>query len=129
MATPLGPITRMVQEQPMLDASITAIHPAGFTIQIHLHNKGYDELDATIDALEQLGYRPSRSGDGWERTPEGLPICPKHRVPMRQRLKQGDELFSHGITNRTTGELVYCKGYKSPSSTGFDLAGEGDAHP
>ena len=47
----------------MLDASITAIHPAGFTIQIHLHNKGYDEVDATIHTLEQRGYRPSRRGE------------------------------------------------------------------
>src|SRR5437867_3456027 len=90
MAKPLGPSTRMVQEQPMLDASITAIHPAGYTIEIHLHSKGFDELDATIDALEQLGYRPTGSGDGWLRTPEGQPICPRHKVVMHTREKQGD---------------------------------------
>jgi hypothetical protein len=113
----------------MLDASITAIHPAGFTIQIHLHTQGYDEVDVTIHTLEQRGYRPLRSGDLWERTPEGLPICPKHRVPMRPRLKQGDEWHSHSVTNRTTGEMVYCKGYKSSSSPGWEIEGTDDAHP
>jgi len=103
----------------MLDASITAIHPAGFTIEIHLHSKGYDEVDATIHALEQLGYRPTGSGDGWQRTPEGHPLCPRHHVPMRLRQKQGDEWWSHQVVDTRTGEELYCKGYAGPSSPGW----------
>lgn len=102
--------------------TVIALHCTGF--EVHLQVPSLEALDATIADLLQRGYRPARSGDFWERTPEGLPICPRHRVPMRQRLKQGDEWFSHGVTHRTTGELVYCKGYKSPSSPGFDLPGD-----
>jgi hypothetical protein len=95
----------------MLDATINAIHPSGFTIEIHLQNKGYDELDATIDALEQLGYRPTTgAGEQWARTPTGEPICPKHQVVMRLRQKQHEEWWSHRVINRQTGEELYCKG-------------------
>lgn len=106
----------------MPDASITAIHPSGFTIEIHLHNKGYDEVDATIYALEQLGYRPTGSGDGWQRTPAGEPICPKHQVVMRLRQKQHEEWWSHRVIHPQTGEELFCKGYKSPSSPGWEIA-------
>lgn len=105
----------------MLDASITAIHPAGYTIEFHLQNKGYDEVDATIHALEQLGYRPTGSGDGWQRTPEGHPLCPRHHVPMRLRQKQGDEWWSHQVVDARTGEELYCRGYAGPSSPGWDV--------
>ena len=104
--------------------TLTAVHPSGFEVSVPVPS--LDAVDPIIADLLQRGYRPARSGDFWERTPEGLPICPKHRVPMRQRLKQGDEWFSHSVINKTTGELVYCRGYKSPSSPGWE---RDDANP
>lgn len=106
----------------MLDASITALHPSGFAVVIHLHNKEYDEVDATIHALELLGYRPtSGAGDGWQHTAEGIPLCPKHKVPMRLRQKQGDEWWSHQVIDVRTGEELYCRGYAGPTSPGWAL--------
>jgi len=105
--------------------TLTALHPSGF--EVCLQVPSLDALEPTIADLLQRGYRPtSGASDGWQRTPEGHPLCPKHRVPMRPRLKQGDEWYSHSVTNRTTGEIVYCKGYKSPSSPGWEID---EAHP
>ncbi len=99
--------------------TLTAVHPSGF--EICLQVPSLDVLETTIADLLQRGYRPARSGNMYETTPEGTPICPKHRVPMRPRLKQGDTWFSHGVTDARTGELLYCRGYKSPGSPGFEL--------
>lgn len=111
----------------MLDATITAIHPSGFTIEIHLQNKGYDELDATVHALEQLGYRPtSGAGEQWARTPTGEPICPKHHVVMRLRNKQNDEWWSHRVITRD-GEELFCRGYRSPAGPGWEIEGTAEA--
>jgi len=113
----------------MLDASISVIQPAGYTIEIHLHDKGYDEIDATIDALEHRGYRPSQPGEQWARTPTGEPICPRHKVVMRLRSKQQQEWWSHRVIHAQTGEELYCRGYKSPSSPGWEIEGTDAAHP
>ena len=43
-----------------------------------------------------------RSAAGWHLTPEGLPICPKHGVPMKECSKQGDAWHSHNVEPRTT---------------------------
>jgi len=32
--------------------------------------------------LAQHGYTPDLPGDGWRRTPDGEPICPRHGVAM-----------------------------------------------
>ena len=72
--------------------------------------------------LLQRGYRPtSGAGDGWQRTPEGHPLCPRHRVPMRLRSKQGDEWWSHQVIDAQTGEELYCRGYAGPTSPGWAL--------
>jgi hypothetical protein len=44
--------------------TLTAVHPSGF--EVCLHVPSLDALDATIADLLQRGYRPARSGDGWE---------------------------------------------------------------
>lgn len=104
--------------------TLTAVHPSGFAVCLHVAS--LDALDATIADLLQRGYRPtSGTGEQWARTPTGEPICPKHRVPMRLRNKQNQEWFSHGIVDQTTGEMLYCKGYKAASSPGWEID---DAH-
>jgi hypothetical protein len=105
----------------MIDAHILTIHPSGFTIEIHLHTTGYEEVDATIHTLEQLGYRPTGSGDGWMRPPEGQPLCPRHKVVMHTREKQGDTWHSHRVVDPHTGEELYCRGYPGPSSPGWAI--------
>jgi hypothetical protein len=98
--------------------TVVALHPSGF--EIHLQVPSLEGLEGTIADLLQRGYRPtSGGGDGWQRTPEGLPLCPKHRVPMPAREKQGDTWHSHQISNPRTGELLYCRGYAGPNSPGW----------
>ena len=99
--------------------TITALHPSGF--EVHLQVPSLEALEPTITELLQRGFRPARSGTLYETTPEGAPICPKHRVPMRLRQKQHEEWWSHRVINRQTGEELYCKGYKSPSSPGWEI--------
>jgi hypothetical protein len=60
----------------------------------------------------------------WERTPEGLPICRKHREVMPRRKKQGDVWHSHRVIDTRTGEELYCRGYASPSSPSFSVPPE-----
>lgn len=99
--------------------TVSAIHPSGFTIALQVD---VQDLDTTLADLLARGYRPtSGSADGWQRTPEGLPLCPKHGVPMRQREKQGDTWYSHQLPDPRTGELLYCRGYAGPSSPGWAL--------
>ena len=105
---------------PPTPLTVKALHPSGF--EIHLQVPGLDALEGTIADLVARGYRPtSGAGDGYQRTPEGLPICPRHVVPMRQREKQGDSWYSHQLADPQTGELLYCRGYAGPSSPGWAL--------
>jgi hypothetical protein len=108
--------------------TVSAVHPSGFTIALQMD---LQDLDTTLADLLARGYRPtSGSADGWQRTAEGLPICSKHRVPMRQREKQGDSWYSHSLTDHRTGQPLYCRGYRSPTlSPGWELPGEHEAHP
>jgi len=99
--------------------TIAAIHPSGF--EVCLQVSSLEALEAIIDDLLKRGYRPARTGDIWQRTPEGLPMCPKHKVPMPTREKQGDTWYSHRVINSGTGEELYCRGYKGPSSPGWEL--------
>lgn len=52
--------------------------------------------------------------------PDGFKLCQKHRAPMRPRSKQGDVWHSHAVINGD-GEKVYCKGYRSADSPGYDV--------
>jgi hypothetical protein len=83
---------------------------------------GLEALDAAIADLLARGYRPARSGDLYTRTPEGLPICPKHGVPMRERPKQGDIWYSYAVVDPHSHVESYCRGYASPNSPGWEMA-------
>ena len=98
-------------------------HPSGYLVT-------FDDVDRTkiedaIAWLQQHGYRPSLPGDGWQRTPDGEPICPKHGVAMPTRERQGDTWHSHKVIDPRTGEERYCRGYPNPTSKadGYDLQG------
>lgn len=99
----------------MKPSHIYAVHPAGYLVKFAL-----DEGEHLADAVELLverEYRPSH-GDAWPRTPDGLPICPKHGEVMTQREKQGDTWYSHKVLDEN-GEVLYCRGYSGKSSPGW----------
>ena len=95
--------------------TIIAFHPTGYELHIPVT---FEELPATMRRLAARGYTPSREP---MLTAEGLPICPRHGVPMMQRKKQGDNWFSHKLVHPETGETMYCRGYASASSPGYDI--------
>ncbi|MCI0648020.1 MAG: hypothetical protein L0346_24440, partial [Chloroflexi bacterium] len=95
---------------------IIAIHPSGFEVRFEVE---LDELGKMVAKLEQRHYRPSRD---LSYTAEGLPICPRHGVPMTKREKQGDCWYSHKVANPETGQVLYCRGYASASSPGYDVS-------
>jgi hypothetical protein len=72
------------------------------------------------DQLAQLARRGVTPRVGFDTTAEGHPICPKHRVPMRRREKQGDEWYSHKVVD-AQGVEHYCRGYRGPESPGYDV--------
>ena len=95
--------------------TLIAFHPTGYELHIPVT---FEELPSTMRRLAARGYTPSREP---VLTAEGLPICPRHGVPMKQRNRQGDIWFSHKMVHPETGETVYCRGYASASSPGYDL--------
>jgi hypothetical protein len=92
-----------------------AFNPSGYELHIPVT---FEELPATMRRLAARGYTPSREP---VLTAEGLPICPRHGVPMQQRNRQGDIWYSHKMVHPETGETVYCRGYASASSPGYDI--------
>ena len=64
--------------------TLIAFHPTGYELYIPVT---FEELPATMRRLAARGYTPSREP---VLTAEGLPICPRHGVPMQQRNKQND---------------------------------------
>lgn len=87
----------------------------------------YVEVAATVDIaliprlvvrLQELGMSFDARPIRFDLTAEGQPICPKHRVPMRKRGKQGDAWYSHQTID-DLGESKWCRGYDGPSSEGY----------
>lgn len=99
----------------MKPITIIAFHPTGYELRIPVT---FEELPATMRRLAARGYTPSREP---VLTAEGLPICPRHGVPMQQRTRQGDFWYSHKMVHPGTGETVYCRGYAGASSPGYDI--------
>jgi hypothetical protein len=74
-----------------------------------------ERIDETVTWLLHHDYRPETSGgDEWRRTPDGLPLCPRHGVVMTRRMRQGDEWFSHKVVDQH-GQERYCRGYRTSS--------------
>lgn len=101
----------------MKPTHVYAVHPAGYLVEFAL-DEGEHLADA-VEVLVEREYRPSH-GDAWPRTPDGLPICPKHGEVMAQREKQGDTWFSHKVTD-AAGEVLFCRGYPGKSSPGWEV--------
>ena len=108
---------------PPIALSLIAVHPTGFHVTLALEGLALQDLDTALRDLLALGYRPTAgAGDGWQRTPTGEPLCPRHRVVMRQREKQGDTWYSHAVVHPQTGEELWCRGYDAgPSSPGWGV--------
>lgn len=92
----------------------------GYTGDLTIEGEKLDTIRAVLSKLPQHGVTPAASFE-FPRTPEGDPICPKHGVVMRKREKQGDIWHSHGIVDQRTSEKMYCRGYASVSSPGYDV--------
>lgn len=93
---------------------------AGFEIRVHLDD--IEKVEPAIDWLSRKGYQ---SRPGYQYTPDGSPICPKHGTPLTLREKQGDSWFSHNVG--TKDSPIYCKGYRDPkSSPGWDYSPGGN---
>ena len=77
----------------MKPSRIKTIHPSGWPITFEIEPAD-PKLHNLIKKLYTLGFRPDIAGDTWMRTPEGLPICPKHGEVMSKREMQGDTWYS-----------------------------------
>lgn len=79
-------------------------------------------LERIADALERIAETlEAQQRSAWATTPEGLPICPRHGVPMTKREKQGDTWYSHSVEDPKTGDRLFCRGYPGKSSPGWDV--------
>jgi hypothetical protein len=104
-----------------MKAIINAVSPQGYKVGFYVEAaSGLASLLSILadvqNALLDVGYSP----DGeLPRTPEGLPICPRHHVPMREREKQGDRWYSHRVILESGHEL-WCKGRAGDDSPGWN---------
>ena len=121
--TPLATIP----EPPQIEAKAgrkfalsTIVDYRGRAITIHAEGM---TLDQFCDLLDDRGYASptpqAADPTGWQTLPDGTPICPKHRTPMRKRERQGDQWWSHNAG--TKDAPLYCKGYHAPDSPGYDV--------
>jgi hypothetical protein len=69
--------------------------------------------------LDRRGYQPPTPAS-WQTLPDGTPLCPKHKIPMRLREKQGDQWYSHSVGKDAGGKEIYCKGYHGKDSPGWE---------
>lgn len=90
----------------------------GVPLEIELTSE-VKKLAAALEYLEIHHFKPEPKPLTWERTAEGIPICPRHRVPMRLREKQGDQWYSHNVGQE--GSEMWCRGYPGPNSPGYDV--------
>ena len=94
-------------------ATVEAFHKTGFRVTFQTTAA---KVDGVVAWLQKRGFKSQR---GFETTPDGTPICPKHNVPMRKREKQGDSWYSHNMGTEDTP--IWCKGYRHRTSPGWEL--------
>jgi hypothetical protein len=111
-----------------MKATITTISPSSYVVAFETQEMRLEELIGQLPKLERIlagaGYLPNGE---MMKSPEGLPICPRHGEVMRQREKQGDAWYSHKVVDPKTGEVAYCKGRPGKDSPGWDVGGNGQA--
>ena len=103
--------------------TIKTLDPNGWPIDFELTPEP-GATSAAIRFLEKHGYTPAPTAEAgrdnqYQYTPEGLPICPKHKEVMKKREKQGDVWYSHAVQG-AHGESHYCRGYASKNSPGWN---------
>lgn len=103
-----------------MPVTIKAYEPtANFEVQITIENT--DGVNKTIGILLANGYKPHPANIETQLSPEGLPICKKHNIIMKQRNMQGDTWYSHKVID-TNGEEHWCRGGPHPRlSPGWDI--------
>lgn len=77
-----------------------------------------EQIKPVLRKLEKAGVEIDRYILRFDWTADGRPICPKHRIPMSPKEKQGDKWFSHHTTD-AHGNIAWCKGYPGPDSPGY----------
>lgn len=102
--------------------TIHTINPNGWPVDFEITPEP-GRLDEALIKLAGWGYSPAPTAEaarGFQYTPEGDPICPKHGEVMRKREKQGDTWHSHGVAD-DQGNKHYCRGYASKNSPGWSI--------
>lgn len=70
--------------------------------------------------LREMGCEVERDPLVFDLTADGQPICPRHRVAMSKRGKQGDHWYSHSVTD-AEGKKHWCRGYAGRGSEGYHV--------
>ena len=102
--------------------TIHTIDPDGWPIDFDVTPQPGRTAEA-IAFLQKHGYQPApvaETSQGYQYTPEGLPICPKHGEAMRKREKQGDTWYSHKVKDED-GRDHYCRGYRTKNGPGWAI--------
>jgi hypothetical protein len=114
---PLPPITDAERKAARSQITLsTVVEHRGRQITITATDMTADQF---CDLLDKRGFQAPTQAQEWQRLPDGTPICPKHRAPMRLRERQGDSWYSHNVGTKEAP--VYCKGYHGKDSPGYDL--------
>jgi len=105
-----------------MKATIVTISPNGYTVVFETPEADLAKLLPTLGKIEaqltEAGYL-ANSERLYPRTPDGLPICPKHGEVMSAREKQGDRWHSHKVT-APDGTEHFCRGHAGKNSPGWD---------
>jgi hypothetical protein len=97
-----------IQERKPITVQVEGI-AQGYNVTISFELADLRALPNALNRLRGYGVEPSGRHE-WNYTPDGLPLCPKHGVPMQKREKQGDTWYSHKVMGED-GREYYCRGY------------------
>lgn len=105
-----------------MKAIIHTISPNGYAVDFE--GGEVDNLAKFLDNLPKIEAQLAAAGYvanaevTFPKLPDGTPICPKHREPMKLREKQGDTWYSHKVYDPDGLEL-YCRGHAGKNSPGW----------
>ncbi len=96
----------------------TRVRIGDYEGELEITGQSLNDVRKAVRLLPEAGIEPVRAATGWQLTPEGLPICPKHGAPMKERSKQGDVWHSHNVG--TEDNPLWCRGYPGKESPGWE---------
>lgn len=107
-----------------MKAVIHTISPKGYAVNFESGDDWtLDQLLAKLPKIEaqlsEAGYQ-ANAELSFPKLPDGTPICPKHREPMKLREKQGDTWYSHKVV-AADGQEHYCRGHAGKNSPGWEF--------